>query len=159
LNCGLRFATARAKRSECTEITQDRVLAEIAKLGFTNMADYMAATPGDDPYLDFSALTRGQAAALQEVTVEERGQNAREAKRVKFKLADKRAALVDIGRHLGMFKDRVELSDNVNQADHDQIAADIAQIFGLAPPERPADKAQGGGAALIGIGAAGERQM
>ena len=86
-------ATAQAKRSERTEITQDRVLTELAKIGFANMADYMVATPGGDPYLDFSALTRDQAAALQEVTVEDylegRGENAREVKRVKFKLADK----------------------------------------------------------------------
>jgi phage terminase small subunit len=29
---------------------------------------------------------------------------------VKFKLADKRAALVDIGKHLGMFVDRTEIT-------------------------------------------------
>jgi len=31
------------------------------------MRDYMQATPGGDPYLDFSKLTRDQAAALAEV--------------------------------------------------------------------------------------------
>ncbi len=50
-------------------------------------------------------LTR--AAALQEVTVEDftegRGEDKRDVRRVKFKLYDKRAALVDLGRHLGMF--------------------------------------------------------
>ena len=147
-------ATAQAKRSERTEVTQDRVLTELAKLGFANMADYMVAMPGGDPYLDFSALTRDQAAALQEVTVEDylegRGGNAREVKRVKFKLADKRAALVDIGRHLGMFKERLELSGNVNQIDHDQIAADIDRIFGLAPATGPADDPQGGEVVVSG---------
>lgn len=147
-------AAAQAKRSERTEITQDRVLTELAKLGFANMADYMVATAGGGPYLDFSALTQDQAAALQEVTVEDyvegRGENARGVKRVKFKLADKRAALVDIGRHLGMFKDRLELSGDVNQTDNDQIAADIAQILGLTPAERPADDTQGGGVMISG---------
>jgi phage terminase small subunit len=105
----------RAEMSRRTEITADAVIAEMAKLGFANMADYMRAQPGGDPYLDFSALTRDQAAALQEVTVEDyvegRGEDARAVKRVKFKLADKRAALVDLGRHLGVFKpDRIELS-------------------------------------------------
>jgi phage terminase small subunit len=103
-----------AKRSERTEITADRVLTELAKLGFANMADYMVSGPNGDPYLDFSALSREQAAALQEVSVEDfidgRGEDARQVKRVKFKLADKRAALVDIGRHLGMFKERHELT-------------------------------------------------
>jgi phage terminase small subunit len=98
---------AQRSQSARTGITADMVIAELAKIGFANMADYMKATPGGDPYLDFSALTRDQAAALQEVTIEDyvegRGDNAREVKRVKFRLADKRAALVDLGRHLGIF--------------------------------------------------------
>lgn len=103
-----------AKRAERTEITQDMVLRELAKIGFSNMQDYMKTTPDGDPYLDFSNLTRDQSAALTEVTVEDyfegRGEDARAVKRVKFKLADKRAALVDIGKHLGMFTTRVELT-------------------------------------------------
>lgn len=98
------------------EVSVADVLRELAKLGFANMADYMRTTPGGDPALDFSALTRDQAAALVEVTVEDfvdgRGDDARDVRRVKFKLADKRAALVDIGKHLGMF---VERSENTNR--------------------------------------------
>lgn len=94
-------------------ITQDRIVAELARIGFANMADYMRAGPDGDPVLDFSALSRDQAAALQEVTVdsyvEGRGKNAREVKRVKFKLADKRAALEDLGKHLGIFVSRHEI--------------------------------------------------
>lgn len=103
---------AQDKRSERTEINADRVLLELAKLGFANMADYMRTGPDGDPYLDFSALTRDQAAALSEVTVEDfkdgRGEDARDVRRVKFKLADKRAALADIGKHLGMFVNKHE---------------------------------------------------
>lgn len=98
---------AKDARSVRTEITQDMVLKELALLGFSNMQDYMKAGPDGDPYLDFSNLSRDQAAALTEVTVEDytdgRGEDARDVKRIKFKLADKRAALVDIGKHLGMF--------------------------------------------------------
>lgn len=105
---------AQAKRSQRTEITQDMVLQELAKIGFSNMLDYVTPTNGGDLVPDFSALTRDQAAAISEVTVEEytegRGDDARDVKRVKFKLSDKRAALVDMGRHLGMFKDKVELT-------------------------------------------------
>jgi phage terminase small subunit len=105
---------AQEARAQRTGITADRVVAELAKLAFVNMADYLRANPGGDPYLDFSALTRDQAAALSEVTVEDfkhgRGEDARDVRRVKFKLADKRAALVDLGRHLGLFVDKHELS-------------------------------------------------
>lgn len=107
-------AEAQLKRAGRLEVTADRVLAELAKLGFANMADYMRVGVDGDPCLDFSDLSRDQAAALVEVTVENfkdgRGEEARDVRRVKFKLADKRQALVDVGRHLGMFKDRVEHS-------------------------------------------------
>jgi len=108
---------ALARRSARTEITQDAVLQELAKIGFANMADYMRPGANGDPILDFSQLTRDQAAALTEVTVETytegRGDEAEDVKRVKFKLADKRAALVDIGKHLGMFTNKVEHSGSL----------------------------------------------
>lgn len=100
-----------AKRAE---ISIADVISELAKIGFANMADYMRVGPDGDPCLDFSALSRDQAAALSEVTVEDfkdgRGEEVRNVRRVKFKLLDKRAALVDIGKHLGAFVDRVELT-------------------------------------------------
>lgn len=120
---------AKDKRSERTEITQDMVLKELAKLGFANMHDYMRIGRDGDPVLDFSSLTRDQAAALSEVTVEDfvdgRGEDARDVKRVKFKLADKRAALVDIGKHLGMFKERIEVK-HVTELGDDELDKQIA---------------------------------
>lgn len=100
--------------SDRTGVTAEAVVAELAKIGFANMQDYMRAGQQGDPYLDFSALTRDQAAALSEVTVEDfvvgRGDDARDVRRVKFKLHDKRAALVDLGKHLGIFTEKVELT-------------------------------------------------
>ena len=76
------------------------------------MADYMRVGADGDPVLDFSKLTRDQAAVLTEVTVEDyvdgRGEDARQVRRVKFKLASKLVALELLGKHLGLFKDRVE---------------------------------------------------
>lgn len=105
---------AQAARAARTEITQDMVLRELAKLGFANMQDYMSITKDGEPFADLSKLNRDQAAAITEFTVEDftegRGDDARDVRRVKFKLADKRAALVDIGKHIGMFKEKVELT-------------------------------------------------
>jgi hypothetical protein len=48
------------------------VVGELHKLASANMLDYMKSTSQGDPYLDFSALTRDQAAAAPiEVTVED----------------------------------------------------------------------------------------
>jgi len=87
--------TSRIKdREKRTEITQDMVLRELAKIGFANMGDYMKSGADGDPFLDFSQLTRDQSAALAEVTVEDfkdgRGEDARDVRRIKFKLADKK---------------------------------------------------------------------
>lgn len=103
--------------SERIGVTAERVIEELAKIGFANMLDYMRAGSDGDPYLDFSSLTRDQAAALAEVTVDDfkdsRGEDGRDVRRVKFKLHDKRAALVDLGKHLGMFRDRTEVSGEI----------------------------------------------
>ena len=101
---------AMAAREKRTEITQDRVLKELAKLGFSNMADYMMVGEDGKPMLDWARLTRDQAAAIVEVTVENVGELVT---KTKFKLADKRASLVDIGKHLGMFVDRKEVKADI----------------------------------------------
>jgi len=109
------LAVAQAARAERTGITADAVLQELAKIGFANMQDYMRVGPDGDPYLDFSNVTRDQAAALSEITVEDfkdgRGEDVRDVRRVKFKLADKKGALVDLARHLGLFE-----KDNAQKA-------------------------------------------
>jgi len=105
-----------AEIAERTKITQDKVMKELEKIGFSNMLDYITITDGGDPVTDFSALTRDQAAAISEIVVEEytegRGDEARKVKRTKFKLSDKRSALVDMGKHLGMFKDHLVHSND-----------------------------------------------
>jgi len=115
---------------KATGVTVHRVLMELARIGFANMQDYMRPNEAGDPRLDFSALTRDQAAALQEVTVDEykegRGEDAKTVQRIRFKLADKRAALVDIGKHLGMFVERHELSGKDGAPIRTQAVADDA---------------------------------
>ena len=101
-------ADAKASRSERTEITADMVLRELALLGFANMQDYVRVTSSGEPYVDLSDMTREQAAAISETLVEDyvegRGEDARQVRKVRIKFHDKKGALVEIGRHLGMFE-------------------------------------------------------
>jgi phage terminase small subunit len=100
--------------AEKAEIDVAKVLAELAKIGFANMLDYVGFTKDGDPYVTLANMTRDQAAAVQQITVEDykdgRGEDARDVRKVTFKLADKRAALVDIGTHLKMFTQKLELA-------------------------------------------------
>lgn len=115
-------------------ITKAAVLAELAKIGFANMLDYVKVQGDGDAFVDLSKLTRDQAAAIQEVTVEDfkdgRGEDARDVRRVRFKLADKKGALVDIGKHLGMFVERREVGapgDFSNMTD-EEIVNEIERL-------------------------------
>lgn len=104
------------KRSKRTEITADRVLQEIAKLGFSNMLDYITVQDNGLASIDLSALDREQAAAITELTVTTRKEYDKENEKsdtietVKFKIADKGVNLERLGKHLKLFTDKVELS-------------------------------------------------
>ncbi len=84
---------AMANREKRTLVTADAVITELAKIGFANMQDYVGESFSVQ---DIQGLTRDQAAAIQEITID--------GDKIRFRLADKRAALVDIGRHLGIFE-------------------------------------------------------
>lgn len=92
---------------EATSISVTDVLKELAKLGFSNMRNYARITSGGDAFLDLSKISEDNWAAIQEMTVEEykdgKGEAARDIKRVRIKLHGKESALVNIGKHLGMF--------------------------------------------------------
>lgn len=98
---------AREKR---IEITQDMVLNELAKIAFANTTDYVEVEDkgqykmvNTKPTKD---LTPDQVVAIASI---KQGANG-----IEIKLHDKVRALEDIGRHLGMFKDKVEVSGNIN---------------------------------------------
>ena len=113
-----RIAAMRAEQAERIQVDADRVLRELCLIGFSNMADFVVAYEDGTATLDFSNMSRDQAAAIQEFVVDEymdgRGEDARPVKRTRFKLADKKGALVDIGRHLGMFNDKRKVEGEMN---------------------------------------------
>lgn len=109
------LATAQGKRLKRAEVTADRVVEELAKVGFSNLLDYFRLTSQGEPYVDLSEITPEQAAALAELQVEDyvegRGEDARQVRRVRVKLADKLKALDQLAQHLGVAK-RVDVTSN-----------------------------------------------
>lgn len=99
------------KRSARTEITADRVLRELGKIGFSDIRKLF--TPGGS-LLPVSDMDEDVAACLSSIEIttrKVRGGSDDEVEDVsKVRLWDKRAALVDIGKHLGMFTEKVELA-------------------------------------------------
>ena len=99
--------TAMAERSKRTGVNADRVVQELAKIAFVN------ATEVIDPK---TAMVREDAlpedtAAIQFVKVKTFGEDGLERE---IKMADKLKALELLGRHLGIFKDKMELSGGLD---------------------------------------------
>ena len=105
---------ALAKAAARYEVTAERVIGELARIAFANISDFVRIGPDGELHADLDGCSRDETAALQEVSVEQRANDkAPRSRRVKIKLADKRAALVDLGKHLGLFVDPALLNVNV----------------------------------------------
>lgn len=97
---------AMAERSKRTGVNAERVITELAKIAFINAVDVIdpkTATVKD------TALPE-DTAAIQSVKVKTFGEDGLERE---IKMADKLKALELLGKHLGMFKDKVELSGSL----------------------------------------------
>ena len=104
------------EREKRTKITQDMVLQELAKLGFF---DIRKLFDDSGKPLDIASLDNETAACIAGLEVMDVYEGAREDKEFvgyikKYKLSDKLKALELLGRHLGMFKDKVELSGGLD---------------------------------------------
>lgn len=94
-----------------TEITQERVLAEYAKLAFF---DVRKMFDDDGKPLDITQLDGETAAALVGLDVQDAYEGFGEDRvfigyTKKYKLADKKGALDSLARHLGMFEDKLKI--------------------------------------------------
>jgi phage terminase small subunit len=100
---------AREKAKVKLDITTERTIAEIAKIAFANMLDYVRFDDQGQPHFDLVSLRYDQGSAIQELIIDEyvdgRGKGARQVKRVRVKLASKIDALNSLGKHLGLFVD------------------------------------------------------
>ena len=109
------------EREKRTEITQDKVLRELAKIGTAKLSDYLEYKTAKsiieydedgEPVIDYRPIIdvldskEVDTSAIQEVSISKDGT-------FKFKLYDKQKALELIGRHLGMFNDKLELQGKV----------------------------------------------
>jgi len=98
------------KRAEKTEITAEKVLKELAKIGFADITDFVEFGPQQpgtendnaDHFIKIKSSAEVDGSLIGEVRETRSG--------LVFKLHDKTKALELIGKHLGMFKDVHELS-------------------------------------------------
>ena len=101
------------ERAKRTEITQDKVLKEIARMAFTDITSIVSVKKfktekGEYSKVvikDFSELTEDQRACISGVKETKLG--------IEVSFCSKERALELLGRHLGMFNDKIQLSGEV----------------------------------------------
>lgn len=117
-----RIDTAMAARSARTGINADRVVRELAKVAFVNAPDVINmkdATLREDASPDDTAV-------IASVKVKQTFGDYEGIER-EIKLADKLKALELLGKHLGMFTDKVEHSGGVT-VKTDKLAGILEQL-------------------------------
>lgn len=94
------------KREKRTEVTQDRVVQELAAIAFSKATDYVKIKAVSGTYMVIvnptDELTEDQVRAIAGI---KEGANG-----IEVKLNDKEKALELLGRHLGMWNDRVDVA-------------------------------------------------
>lgn len=132
---------AQAERSKRTQITADWVLERLARIADADIRNVVQwgeavavrdAETGEDrlvqgvALVDAADLRPDHAFAITEIAQTKDG--------LRVKMADKRAALVDIGKHIGMFVDKVDASMKLGADDSiasvlERIAARGARVY------------------------------
>ena len=89
------------ERQKRTEVTQDRVIEELAASAFAKATDYVEIRGGRVVIKDTVQLSDAQVRAISGI---KEGANG-----IEIKLNDKEKALELLGRHLGMWNDKLDI--------------------------------------------------
>jgi phage terminase small subunit len=93
-----RVAQLQQERAERTAVTADQVITELARIGFSDLREFVTWGPRGVILTDSDTLTEDQARCVAEVS-ETVGDKSRTRR---FKLHDKVTALIKLGQHLGI---------------------------------------------------------
>jgi phage terminase small subunit len=94
------------ERSRRTLVTQDKVVNELANIAFADISSFLKVENNQVEVFDTDSIQHEMLAAIAEIKEGNYG--------ISIKLHDKLKALELLGRHLGMFKDKVEVTADVN---------------------------------------------
>lgn len=100
---------AMAERSKRTGINQDRVIQELARIAFVNPQNVINAEDGSVK----ENATEDDLACIQAVKVKTMSGDKGWSEEREVRLNDKMKALELLGKHLGMFTDKVELDTDM----------------------------------------------
>lgn len=99
------------KRAKRTEVTQDKVVAELAKIGFARITDFVEIDSQNNVIIrSTDKMDENKIGAIAGI---KEGQNG-----IEVKMNDKVKALELLGRHLGMWNDKQEITATISYEDY-----------------------------------------
>lgn len=116
------------ERQQRTEVTQDMVVKELASIAFARATDYAAVKGGAVRIKDTDSLSDEQIRAIAGI---KEGANG-----IEIKLNDKEKALELLGRHLGMWNDKLDIKTPAIDDSIKEMEAYFGQLkeSGSGPP-------------------------
>ena len=113
VNVATYIAERMKERQERTEVTQDMVVQELAAIGFAKATDYAEIKDGKVLIKNTDELPDVTKRAIAGIKM---GRNG-----IELKLCDKEKALELLGRHLGMWNDKVDINLDESKSKLDDL--------------------------------------
>lgn len=116
------------ERQQRTEVTQDMVVKELAAIAFSRATDYAEVKGGTVHIKDTNSLSEQQIRAIAGIKDGKFG--------IELKLNDKEKALELLGRHLGMWNDKLDIKTPAIDDSIKEMEAYFEQLkeSGSGPP-------------------------
>lgn len=127
----------RGQQLTAAGVTKERILAELVSLAFTNLNDIVRQDEEGNTTVNLKEIPADKAGALTGIKIEtSKGKTT--VRKVDIKLADKLQALALLGKHLGMFKEDINVKAQFSWADLVEQAMQLRNNPQPAPEALPA---------------------
>jgi phage terminase small subunit len=111
------IARQRAILAEQSNVTPEKIVAELAVIAFSDLGDYIRIHPDGTASIELGNMPPGATRAIASLNTDtSRTAADKQVTKLRFKLHDKHAALVSLAKILGMFQ---ESSVNLTIESHD----------------------------------------
>ena len=105
-------------REKRTEITQDKVLRELAHIAYDDIRNYL------EFWTDENGKLQVELKPSEEIDTRNISEIQLDNGKLKFKLYPKDNALIQLGRHLGLFNDKLNFDGTINLNVNVKVADD-----------------------------------
>jgi hypothetical protein len=118
---------AMVKAAERLGLREEVIAGQWLKMGFANIFDYVRRDEKGELVVALGAIERDQAVGIVELIVDERGEGEKRRRIMRVRLGNRNAALVSLGKYIGMFADKPE-QDALRKTSTEDLKRKLAEL-------------------------------